>query len=74
MLRGEHLTRPAAVAAAYGAIVASLVKVIAAHNTQITELEAVLTDHFSQHPGADGHPSLRCLAKPPQPERFCPVC
>jgi len=51
-LRSEHLTQPAAVAAAYGAIVASLVKVIAAHNTQITELEAVLTDHFSQHPDA----------------------
>lgn len=52
-LRREHLEQPATVADAYGAIVTSLVKVIAAHNTQIAELEEVLGDHFSQHPDAD---------------------
>ena len=31
---------------------ASLTKVIAANNHQITELEAVLDDHFAQHPDA----------------------
>jgi transposase len=51
-LRGEHLTQPAVVANAYGAIVESLVKVIAAHNRQIAELEEVLTDHFGMHPDA----------------------
>lgn len=51
-LRAEHLTQPATVADAYGAIVASLTKVIAANNHQITELEAVLDDHFAQHPDA----------------------
>jgi hypothetical protein len=51
-LRADHLHQPPAVAGAYGAIVASLVKVIAAHNQQIAELEVVLADHFSQHPDA----------------------
>ena len=53
LLRGEHLTQPATVAKAYGAIVASLVKVIVSHNTQIAELEEVLGEHFGQHPDAD---------------------
>lgn len=52
-LRTEQLTQPPVVANAYGAIVASLAKVIAAHNTQIAELEEVLETHFSQHPDAD---------------------
>lgn len=52
LFRAEHLAQPTLVADAYGAIVESLVKVIAAHNTQIAELETVLTDHFSQHPDA----------------------
>lgn len=51
-LRTEHLAQPATVADAYGAIVASLTKVIAAHNRQIAELEAVLEEHFAQHPDA----------------------
>jgi hypothetical protein len=51
-LRAPHLTQPAAVADAYGAIVASLTRVIAAHNHQITELEHVLAEHFAQHPDA----------------------
>lgn len=49
-LRTEHLTQPATVSDAYGAIVVSLVKVIAAHTTQIAELAEVLEDHFGQHP------------------------
>lgn len=52
-LRTDQLTQPALVADAYGAIVASLTKVITAHNTQIAELEEVLEGHFSQHPDAD---------------------
>lgn len=52
-LRTDHLTQPSLVADAYGKIVASLVKVIAAHNTQIAELEEVLEAHFGQHPDAD---------------------
>ncbi len=52
-LRTDQLTQPPVVADAYGAIVASLAKVIAAHNTQIAELEEVLEAHFSQHPDAD---------------------
>lgn len=52
-LRSEQLTQPPVVTDAYGAIVASLTAVIAAHNTQITELEEVLETHFGQHPDAD---------------------
>jgi transposase len=51
-LRSEQLAQPRTVADAYGSIVASLTKVIAAHNHQIAELEAVLGDHFAQHPDA----------------------
>ncbi len=51
-LRSEHLTQPATVADAYGAIVASLTTVIVAHNEQIAELEGVLDEHFGQHPDA----------------------
>jgi hypothetical protein len=51
-LRTEHLTQAPVVADAYGAIVASLVAVIASHTRQITELEEVLETHFDQHPDA----------------------
>lgn len=51
-LRTEHLAQPPMVADAYGAIVVSLVKVIAAHTTQITDLAEVLENHFRQHPDA----------------------
>jgi hypothetical protein len=51
-LRTEHLAQPGTVADAYGAIVTALTKVIAAHNRQIAELEAVLEEHFGQHPDA----------------------
>jgi hypothetical protein len=50
--RTDQLSQAPVVAGAYGAIVESLVKVIAAHTRQITELEAVLTDHFGMHPDA----------------------
>lgn len=51
-LHTEHLTQAPVVADAYGAIVASLVAVIASHTRQITELEEVLETHFGQHPDA----------------------
>jgi hypothetical protein len=51
-LRSEQLAQPDVVTDAYAAIVVSLVKVIAAHNRQIDELEHVLSDHFGQHPDA----------------------
>jgi transposase len=51
-LRTPQLTQPTVVADAYGSIVESLVKVIAAHTRQITELEEVLSDHFGMHPDA----------------------
>lgn len=52
-LRSEQLTQPPVVIDAYGAIAASLTAVIAAHNTQIAELEEVLETYFGQHPDAD---------------------
>ncbi|KZS80734.1 IS110 family transposase [Mycobacterium persicum] len=57
-LRREHLTAPVAVAAAFGATTTAAVHVIAALNTQIAELEAILADHFEQHPDADIYRSL----------------
>jgi hypothetical protein len=51
-LRTEQLAQPATVTGAYAAIVASLTQVIAAHNRQIAELEAVLDEHFGRHPDA----------------------
>ena len=52
-LRGDHLTAPAPVAAAYGATVGSLVKTIAETNRQINQLEETLKTGFEQHPDAD---------------------
>jgi len=57
-LRREHLAAPPAVAAAFGATTIAAVHVIAALNTQIEELEAVLADHFEKHPDADIYRSL----------------
>lgn len=51
-LRTDQLGQPSTVTGAYAAIVASLTQVIAAHNHQIAELEAVLDEHFGQHPDA----------------------
>ena len=58
ILRREHLTASPAVAAAFGATTTAAVHVIAALNTQIAELEAVLADHFEKHPDADIYRSL----------------
>lgn len=58
VLRREHLTAPPAVAAAFGATTTAAVHVIAALNTQIADLEAVLADHFETHPDADIYRSL----------------
>ncbi|MCV7126108.1 transposase, partial [Mycolicibacterium vanbaalenii] len=57
-LRGEHLTAPPAVAAAFGATTAAAVHVITALNDQIAELETALADHFEAHPDADIYRSL----------------
>ena len=58
VLRREHLTASPAVAAAFGATTTAAVHVIAALNTQIEELEAVLAEHFEKHPDADIYRSL----------------
>ena len=51
-LRTRHLTAPPEVADAYGTIAASLVKIIAETNRQITDLEDTLGTRFREHPDA----------------------
>ena len=51
-LRGAHLAAPRPVEDAFGAIVASLVRIIAEANRQIADLEATLQTRFEQHPDA----------------------
>ena len=51
-LRGAHLSAAGPVEDAYGATVASLVRIIVETNRQITELEATLQTRFEQHPDA----------------------
>ena len=58
VLRAEHLTAPASLAAAFGATTTAAVHVIAALNTQIAALETELADHFETHPDADIYRSL----------------
>ena len=58
ILRREHLTASPTVAAAFGATTTAAVHVIAALNTQIAELEAILAEHFEKHPDADIYRSL----------------
>jgi len=58
ILRRQHLTASPAVAAAFGATTTAAVHVIAALNTQITDLETALADHFETHPDADIYRSL----------------
>lgn len=53
VLRTEQLHAPAAVAAAYAAVVKAQVGVIAALNTQLDALQAQLEQSFEQHPVAD---------------------
>ena len=58
ILRRAHLTAPPAVAAAFGSTTTATVHVIAALNTQIADLEAILAGHFDKHPDADIYRSL----------------
>jgi transposase len=58
-LRTEHLTQPAAVAAAYAATVRSLVAVISALNTEITTMEEQVKVCFGQTRDAE-----ICLSQP----------
>ena len=51
-LRGAQLAAPGPVADAYGTTVASLVRIIAETNRQITELEETLHTRFGEHPDA----------------------
>jgi transposase len=51
-LRNDQLQAPTVIADAMGAIVSSLVTVIAALQTQIGQLEQQLDDHFETHPDA----------------------
>ncbi len=53
VLRAEALRHPATLEAAYAAIVASEVRLIAALSTQISELGQVVADHFGRHPDAE---------------------
>jgi len=52
-LRTEHLTQPAVVTAAYAATVRSLVAIITALNTEISQLQVEVTAHFGRHPDAE---------------------
>lgn len=52
-LRTEQLHAPAAVAAAYSAVVTAQVGIITALNTQLAALETQLESSFEQHPDAD---------------------
>ena len=51
-LRGAQLAAPRPVEDAYGTTVASLVRIIAETNRQISELEATLHTRFREHPDA----------------------
>lgn len=53
VLRGEYLRRDPIVVTAYAASTRASAAVLAALNTQITELEGQLHDHFGRHPDAE---------------------
>jgi len=57
-LRSPQLAAAPAVTTAFTATTRSLVEIIGALNTQITELESELATHFEQHPDADIYLSL----------------
>jgi len=57
-LRGEQLTAPAAVAAAFAATTRAAVGIVTELNRQISELETSLDQHFETHPDADIYLSL----------------
>jgi transposase len=52
-LRGEHLSLPAALTAAYVATARSLIAVITTLNDQVKTLEDQVREHFGQHPDAE---------------------
>ena len=52
-LRGEYLSQPAALAAAYAAAVRSLIAVITTLNEQVKALQGQVEDHFGRHPDAE---------------------
>jgi transposase len=57
-LRAEQLRQPAAVQAAYAAIVIAQVRLIAALNAEVEQLGQVVADHFGRHRDADCYLSL----------------
>jgi transposase len=52
-LRGEQLSRPPAITAAYAATVRSLIAVITTLNEQVKSLQGQVEEHFGQHPDAE---------------------
>jgi transposase len=52
-LRGEHLSQPPALTAAYAATARSLIALIAALNQQVKTLEEQVGSHFGRHPDAE---------------------
>jgi transposase len=53
VLRGEHLTQPAVVAAAYAATTRSVVAVLTTLREQVVALESEVGAHFGRHPDAE---------------------
>ena len=58
ILRAQELRQPPVLQAAYAAVVASEVAIIATLNTQIDRLGAVVADHFGRHRDAEIYTSL----------------
>jgi hypothetical protein len=56
-LRAHQLGQPAVVTTAYAATVRAQVALIAALNTQITQMEAQVVAHFGRHPDAERYRS-----------------
>ena len=52
-LRGEQLSQPPALTAAYAAAVRSLIAVITTLNEQVKTLQGQVEDHFGRHPDAE---------------------
>ena len=52
-LRGEQLTQPTALTAAYAATVRSLLAVITVLNEQVKTLQGQVEEHFGRHPDAE---------------------
>jgi transposase len=61
-LRGEHLSQPAALTAAYAAAVRSLIAVITALDEQVKILQGQVEEHFGPHPDAEIYQSQPGLA------------